>query len=623
MNRRFILPGLTTFFVLIGGFCSFFVVKSQVQFASLNYIFFALAAVCAGIGLLARKKEKAAAAYVSYVALSAAAFGTWAVVSSAVSGRFASTIMGMSTSLVGLGALVCFGLIAWYATSARDEFLRILGYISPVLLLVTAMYGLLGSPVANAEGTTIDALHLGFANSSELALFYVLLVPFALMRGVRFLKNDQAERLVRYGVVALTMVALWMNAMRMAFIVVVLIALYYALCEFLPQRAMRRRVVGAALLVFACAGAALTYGAMQGGIGASFLSIRGQLWRAAGSEIAKRPLTGYGADGFFGATATIAKPANWWGGNALHLTDSTTDPHNFLVLLTVSFGLIGLALFCALAAMWFMRSLGAQASLESREKKPVHGFFSAPMVATAAGFLTLLTMPTTVNLLPLLALCAGSSLIVPTAQQRIELRGSWMSIATSVAITLGLCATIITGADAMTRFSFGGVSYLQGPAFDRALSAQTLFGWDPFIAHELNVAYAYSGAKGQEQAREDAIMVARNSARPTLLDSTNPYYRLMYLNVLYKSGQLKTALSLMRAETTPDALRLALLKQAARDFPAQADIDIELAISAADAKETALVKEAAARVRALGDYAEAIWQAPLASIDAYLKSEER
>ena len=97
--------------------------------------------------------------------------------------------------------------------------------------------------------------------------------------------------------------------------------------------------------------------------------------------------SGRGADGFFGGAATVAKPSNWFGGDALHLTDGTTDPHNVLVLTAVSFGVVGLLLLLAWFGLWVAKSF------KSDEAKT--GYAPA-FVASLASAYILLTMPTTV-----------------------------------------------------------------------------------------------------------------------------------------------------------------------------------------------------------------------------------
>lgn len=630
MNRRLILAAATVFFSVLGGFSSFYLAHSQAQFASLNFVFFALAALIALVGVLLDKHEEQTG--LSGLSLAGLAFLVWALFSSIVSGRFASTILGMSTSLVGLGALVCFGSLVLFAYHYRDEVLPVLGYCAPAVALIVGLYGVFAQPVTNADGTVLDALHLGFANSSELALFYVLLTPFVLMRGYAYLKNEKVCRIMRYLIVTVLFVATFINAMRMASVMIIAIALYYLATEFIAKRSTRRTVVGAALGVGVVGAVVLLASALAGKAGASFLSIRGQLWHMAGAEIAKRPLLGYGADGFFGASATIAKPANWWGGQPLHLTDGTTDPHNMLVLMTVSFGVIGLVLLLVLFVLWVLRALSAQASFEEKladehapqkgkksKKQQVtadsHGYFSAPLVGALAGVAMLMTMPTTVNLLPLLALCFGGALAQP--EKRFNLGASLGRILPVVGVISALLFMLFTGADALARFSLGGVTYLSGPSFEKAWSINKVFGFDPFIAHELNTAFVYSTSTGTQAASELARMVSSHAERATLMDTTNPYYRLMYLNVLYKSGQTSSPLW-PKKEKAPDVLRLALLKVASRDFPRQPDIDVELAFTAAQAGENALARKALKTVTDLGDYGEQIWSEPLANIEATL-----
>lgn len=632
MNKRFVLTAVTVFFSLLGGFVSFYVARSQVQFASLNFIFFALAALTAGIGLIVDKDENPSSGF-GWLSLCGMLALVWAFVSSLASGRFASTLLGNTTSLVGLAALVCFALVVAYAYRARTEVLSVLGYSAPILMALSAAYGLIAQPPVDANGTVLDALHLGFANSSEFGLFFVLLAPFVLMKGYAYVKNERVDRIARYVLVGAAFIATYVNAMRMASVALLAIALYYVACEFIVQRKVRRTLV-------ACVGGLGLVGAvvflseaLAGKVGSSFLSIRGQLWRMAFAEVSKRPVLGYGADGFFGASATIAKPHNWWGGNALHLTDGTTDPHNFLVLLTVSFGFVGLVLCCALIVLWFIRALRAQAIYEDetravkKNKKSSkvqgseereRGYFSAPFVAGFAGIIMLLTMPTTVNLLPLLALCLGSAVSVSNKED-LSVVGLKVAPAARIAVLgIGLLFVCVMGTNAIARVSLGGVTYLQGPSFEKAFKVNRIFGWDPFIAHELNTAFAYSTSTGTRSASELARMVSLKSQRPTVADPTNPYYRLMYINVLYKAGR-NTSPLYSGSASTPDDLRFALLKQASHDFPKQPDIDIELALSAAEAGQPALTRSAVKTVDALGAYGEQIWATPLKSIKEYLK----
>lgn len=630
MNRRLTLAAATVFFSILGGFSSFYFARSQAQFASLNFVFFALATVIALVGVLLDKREEPSG--LSGLSIAGLVFLAWALFSSVVSGRFASTILGMSTSLIGLGALVCFGSLALFAQHYRDEVMTVLGYSAPAVALLVGLYGIIAQPVTSPDGTVLDALHLGFANSSELALFYVLLTPFVLMRGYAYLKNEQVCRVGRYLIVSVLFAATLINAMRMASVMIAVIALYYVATELMVKRSMRRIVVGGALGVGAVGAVVLLASALAGKVGASFLSIRGQLWRMASAEIAQRPLLGYGADGFFGASARIAKPGNWWGGQPLHLTDGTTDPHNMLLLMTVSFGIIGLMLLLVMFGLWVVRALATQTAHEeeyaekgSTPKSKIakkqqdtgvsRGYFSAPLVGALAGVAMLMTMPTTVNLLPLLALCFGSAVAHP--DKKFDRGVSFGHMLTLVGVVGALIFTLFTGVDALARFSLGGVTYLAGPSFEKAWSVNKVFGFDPFIAHELNTAFVYSPSTGSQAASELARMVAYHTERATQADKTNPYYRLMYLNVLYKSGQVSSPLW-QKTEKSPDDLRLALLKIASQDFPRQPDIDIELAYSAAHAGEKALAREALKTVTDLGEYGKQIWSEPLANIEATL-----
>ena len=135
--------------------------------------------------------------------------------------------------------------------------------------------------------------------------------------------------------------------------------------------------------------------------GAAFFGGRFALWFQDGARaVAERPLTGWGPDGFGvgrAAASTLERAASVVG-------PGTPDPHNLLVWVAASTGVIGLALFA-----WF----ATEVMLAWRSRAQCGVDIAPPVWAVCMCIAVGMTAPLTLHVWPMLALMLGISLWQP------------------------------------------------------------------------------------------------------------------------------------------------------------------------------------------------------------------
>ncbi|MBK5211643.1 MAG: O-antigen ligase family protein [Coriobacteriia bacterium] len=615
MRKRYFFPAIILFFSVIGGYSAKYFTGSQSQFASLNSVFLCLAAIMAG-GCLAYEffgKKKVAdgsalSGRFSLLSVAGIAFIAWGWISSAVSGRFWSAFFGMPTSLVGMLTITAIAVIGWYAVRHSDALTEILSLAAPVVLFVTAVIAFIIPIINSADKYLVDAEHLGFGNLSELGLFFVVLSVFTLNMQYPLLKKRfNLELGLRFAIVLFTLMVMYSSRMLTGIVMIIGILIWFLITQIVTSKKARTALGwgGSAAVVMLTVGA--TYAGLNKLISSEFFDIRLQLWRMAVSILKNRPVFGYGADGFFGGAATVAKPLNWFGGDALHLTDGTTDPHNVLVLMTVSFGLVGLALILSWFGLWIAKSL---------KNSDVASGYAPAFAASLASAYILLTMPATVNLLPLVAICFALSASGSSQDSSGFNLGKSGATIKKIGTVVALCLILSGTADVLGRIALGPVVYLSGTSFERAIALEQVYGFDPYFAHQVNLAYAYSSATGAALAEQTATFKSLKTESAETGDETNPYYTLVYANAAYKAGFTKTQRGV--AASTADRLHQILLEQAAKTFPKQPDINIELAIASVVEGDLVTAKTALAVVEEFGTYGQRIWGVPIKEVRSAL-----
>jgi len=629
MRKRYFFPAIILIFSVLGGYSSRYFTGSQPQFASLNEVFLCLAALVAG-GCLAYEffgKNKDADASglsggFSLLSVAGVAFVAAGWISSAMSGRFWSAFFGMPASLVGMLTITALAVIGWYVVRHSAVVTEMMSLSAPVVLLATAVIAFVIPIINSADKYLVDAEHLGFGNSSELGLFFVVLSVFTLnLRYPLLKKRFNLELGLRLATVLFTLVVMYSSRMLTGIVVIIGILIWFLITQVVTSQKARTALGWSGVSAAVVLTAAATYAGMNKLISSEFFDIRSQLWRMAAAILKNRPVLGYGADGFFGGAATVVKPSNWFGGAALHLTDGTTDPHNVLVLTAVSFGLVGLVLLLVWFGLWVAKSL---------KSDEVKAGYAPAFVASLASAYILLTMPTTVNLLPLITLCFALSVSAfPQTKKKtvasqdasgFDLKSSGVAIK-KIATILALCLILFGTADMIGRVALGPVVYMSGTSFERAVALEKVCGFDPYFAHQVNLAYAYSPATGVALEKQTTTFKSLKTESAETGDETNPYYTLVYANAAYRAGFTKTQRGV--AASTADRLHQILLEQAAKAFPQQPDVNIELAIVSVIEGDLTTAKTALAVVEEFGTYGQGIWGVPMKEVQTALTKANR
>lgn len=545
MSHRIQLPILISFLSVISGFTAFFLTKSQPQFTAYNLLLVCLAGA---VGLIAlgfeafgshqkTKSKKSAPGrelLLSLGSVIAICFLAWTWISTAFSGRFTSALFGVPTSLLGLVAIVALACIALSAYRFSEEFSRIFSMSAPLIGLITSVWAFVLDASIDAAGNYVDSAHIGFANSSELALFLLILLPWTLSEKYPLFKNSpQVEKALRLiAAAALVYTAYWTQA-RMALILMVLVLVEYALSNTSLGMRVRARIVGlvyAAVLVVAGLVAVLE---STGILSTSLFSIRGRLWRIGLEVVFDSPLFGAGADGYQLGAIKLANFANSLPGTPLVFGDGTSSPHNILVDVMTSFGAVGLLLAIA-GIVLFVFYVGRSKSYETFG--PHTG--SPAIVATVSAFLLLCTMPSTLNLLGLVLISAGVALNTGSVPKPlVTLNSTFTRNFRLVALVLASCVVILGIFDASVRLSLGPVHYYRPATLSKALNAASLQTIDPYFALQANTAVAFTPLDAKARKTTAEAFKSIDTEKALKADHQDPYLALSRANALAALGE--------------------------------------------------------------------------------------
>jgi O-antigen ligase len=307
------------------------------------------------------------------------------------------------------------------------------------------------------------------------------------------------------------------------------------------------------------------------------LGTRPEMWTSTLRIIAARPLFGVGPDGLRTALQAIA-PASMivreGSGNA-GFGLLPTDPHNVLLGLAASLGIVGLlaaaSLFAGVVRTWI-----AQRRESGRLPWPaVSGllYLGATMLA-----------PAILQTLPLAAVVFGASVRTeqgsagdaPKPRRRLE----------AAIVAVSVLACMVTLAQASTRIWVGPIAS-PDPGASRAVVAARLWSGDP-LAHYVAAVRLSDAAGDSDQAlHRAAIAQARRAAELSPLDGI---YAAALADVLAGSGDVPGALeAYSRAQVlfpnSPDASqgRAGMLLSLGRVADARVEVQRALALAPARA----------------------------------------
>lgn len=492
------------FFFAFAGVIGGYVLKGS-EAASLDYaaVFAAVAGIFAAVGLLAGGDISLSRSRLTYAWT---AFMGWALVSAVVSGRFWASLVGESSSMLGWSLLAAMTAVALasvrYAPQVRRVFETSGWY---VLFGESALIFWQLATGASPGGTLPNSTYLGEA--------LLLLLPWTLSNPAA----SKWERWPRMIAVVVTLAALAASGARTAAVVGVAWAIW-ALARN-ASWSVRARTVGLLALVAVVVAAGLFFSRTEilGSASASALGQRPAMARISIAAVALRPVLGWGPDGYRagGSAASTVQLAE--SGPVMVVAPGAADPHDVLLWVVVSTGLVGLALF-----VWF----GTETVLRWRQRLK-QGVDAWPAIWAVGGVIVvLLTAPAYPLVLPPLALAFGVSLWGPAPAGRVDsaterIRGViGVAVLTVVALACGTLAL-----DAAVRSNFENVDPVRSPQVAAgALSAARLWSVDPYLwllaSRQTGQAIAESPSSFPNGT--DLAAVERAQA----LDSRNPDYPL-------------------------------------------------------------------------------------------------
>jgi hypothetical protein len=266
----------------------------------------------------------------------------------------------------------------------------------------------------------------------------------------------------------------------------------------------------------------------RAGAVSAFLADRMRLWWPALRAIAHRPLVGFGPDGYDAGiysfvTARGINPAAGFG-------QVSPDPHNLLLWVTVSTGLVGLALFG-----WWLYEIVRNWVHQVRTGGGAGVF--APVVGTLAYGALAMTTPAAMQSMPVFVLVLASSLRPEAnriaaenparrpgkrAHAVLEVSRAW-GLAGSAARWLSLALAVLLLLVAGTRLSIARVDRqnLGDPRWTQTLADAWHF--DAFLYYRASIDWGF--AVGREpslrQTRPDLAAIRRAVA----LEPRNPIYQ--------------------------------------------------------------------------------------------------
>ncbi len=372
-------------------------VASQSQGVDMTAAWVGILGVVAAIALVA---DRSAVLQPDRLTLAWTAFLAWALVSALASGRFWASLMGEPTNMLGWFLLLATTALALAGSLYGAAFRRHLEnwvWLAVLAELLWVTYGQL---------TTTDQSAGTFFNSTYLGEGLLLLLPWCLPAPGASIRQSVA----RYATIALALVIFAVTSSRASF-VLLLVWIVWALARRFRVPAAYKLAALGGLSLIALGSVIATRGKFFDDAGSAFFGGRFALWFQDGARaVAERPLTGWGPDGFGvgkAAASTLERAASVVG-------PGTPDPHNLLVWVAVSTGVVGLALFA-----WFATEV-----VLAWRSRAQSGIDIAPSVWAICMCLAVgLTAPLTLHVWPMLALMLGISLWQPPVSAHSK-RGS-------------------------------------------------------------------------------------------------------------------------------------------------------------------------------------------------------
>ena len=487
---------------------------SQSQGVDLTAAWVGIVGLVASVGLVANRSF---ALRPTRLLLAWGAFVIWALVSALASGRIWASLMGEPTSMLGWFLLLATTAVAVAASCNGPAVRRLLERYAWLIVLAELAWTAYGQAIASSMSAGT------FFNSTYLGEGMLLLLPWTLPKT----EARTPERVARYATVVVMIVALFALRSRVAAVAAVAWVLWVIARRVRVRVAYRLVAFG----VLAAVVAALIVAFMPAGgffyePSASSLAFGGRFawWREGALAVAERPLTGWGPGGFTAGRVAVRTLEMAAAGEATWIAPGATDPHNFLVLVAVSTGVIGVALF-----VWF----AVETVLAWRTRARAGVDVAPSLWALGMCFAVGLTAPLTLHVWPLLALVLGVSLWhPPTPEGAPAKRPSPAPINDGRLRTAGTVVfAMITLTSAVMALSAGTRASLEvtgqgstAAQAARSVAAGKVWPLDAYVAYLTSLHTAWASSENPSYATERTDLTA--IVRAVSLDKRYPLYGL-------------------------------------------------------------------------------------------------
>ena len=448
----------------------------------------------------------------SRVAVAWAAFMAAALASSVLSGRGWSTFMGQPTNMLGLGVLAALAAVA-VAGSALDEQVRTLfERYAWMVLLAEAVLALVFAALAYDNVVPSQLAAGTLPNSTIYGMVVLLLLPWT----VGMVKvTDRNVRIARWATAGIAVASLAATGARVA-LVAALVWMVWAVWTRGPWPLRTKALVlGAVVLAALAVGVLFAGRELASSFTSAVLGDRPEIARMTAHAVAARPLLGWGPDGFVAGGASISTVELAKTEPLLMVAPGATDPHDLLLWVAVSTGIVGLLLFAWFAVEVVLRWL-----------RVPDGAVPAAWAVALCG-VVYLTAPASLQTLPLFALMLGVSLPASAVVEKDKSgaasaagRAPWLAPAAVAGVAL---ASVLLTANALTRAPLE----VAGPDASPRLApqAQSAMGLWPFDAHlaylaSQHLAYVAHADPAVAESRPDLAASRRSAA----LDTRDPFY---------------------------------------------------------------------------------------------------
>jgi O-antigen ligase len=490
-----------------------------VQFTDLPMLSLALTALVLVALIPAEKTVQALVAW--RVAWAGLAWYAWAKICAALAPMPLTAFFGLPGSGYGWLAIGALGVAVLLGAARSNRLRTALGTVAPFVLVgegILVFWQLAGGHYPGGS----------FSNSSYLGLVVLALLPFSAETASDAAAPGWRRALGAVGVVV-ALAAMLVGDARVALVVGVAVTAAFAVRAVGSSRRWSvARTAGAWAASVAGLGAVLGVALVATGqtaVVGAFFADRSRLWGPALRAIGHRPITGFGPDGYDAGiysfvSARGINPAAGFG-------QVSPDPHNLLLWVMVSTGIVGLALFG-----WWLYEIGRNWIHQVRAGGAASLF--APAVGALAYGALALTTPAAMQSMPIFALVLASSLRIEgsgvavargasaakgAAPQASRLQG----LAARTARWLAIVLVAISLLGTLTRLSIARVDAQdQGdPRLTQALA--NAWHYDAFLYYRASIDWGYAVGRDSalRQTRPDLIAIRRAVA----LEPINPIYR--------------------------------------------------------------------------------------------------